>query len=162
MVDAMNAEVSLGTISTVSEAIEWLGYTYLFGALMMPPFPCFQLLSESVLHSENEAQSIQLRWVQEFRFVHLLIVSSRLSLRDPLLTGMAHDEAVEDPQLGSKRQGLTRTAGRRLAEIGMIRFDEVENSLTITDLGRIAAKYYLKHETVEIFSEYQQAGGFPM
>jgi antiviral helicase SLH1 len=41
MVDAMNAEVSLGTISTVSEAIEWLGYTYLFGALPMPPFPYF-------------------------------------------------------------------------------------------------------------------------
>jgi hypothetical protein len=55
MVDAMNAEVSLGTISTVSEAIEWLGYTYLFGALPMSSFPCFWLLSESVLHSENEA-----------------------------------------------------------------------------------------------------------
>jgi antiviral helicase SLH1 len=41
MVDAMNAEVSLGTISTVSEAIEWLGYTYLFGSLPMPPFPYF-------------------------------------------------------------------------------------------------------------------------
>lgn len=69
------------------------------------------------------------------------------------MTGMAHDEGQEDPQLGAKRQGLTRTAGRRLADIGMIRFDEVENSLVITDLGRIAAKYYLKHETVEIFSK---------
>jgi hypothetical protein len=67
---------------------------------------------------------------------------------------MAHDEGQEDPQLGAKREGLTRTAGRRLADIGMIRFDEVANSLVITDLGRIAAKYYLKHETVEIFSEH--------
>jgi antiviral helicase SLH1 len=33
MVDAMNAEVSLGTISNVAEAVEWLGYTYLFGML---------------------------------------------------------------------------------------------------------------------------------
>ena len=31
MVDAMNAEISLGTIATVSEAVEWLGYTYLYG-----------------------------------------------------------------------------------------------------------------------------------
>jgi hypothetical protein len=31
MVDALNAEVSLGTIANVSEAIQWLGYTYLFG-----------------------------------------------------------------------------------------------------------------------------------
>jgi antiviral helicase SLH1 len=106
MVDAMNAEVSLGTISTVPEAIEWLGYTYLFVRMK----------------------------------------------RNPFLYGMAHDETQEDPQLGSKREGLTRTAGRRLADIGMIRFDEVDNSLTITDLGRIAAKYYLRHETVEIFS----------
>jgi len=74
---------------------------------------------------------------------------------DPVI-GMAHDEGQEDPQLGAKRQGLTRTAGRRLADIGMIRFDEVENSLVITDLGRIAAKYYLKHETVEIFSELRR------
>jgi antiviral helicase SLH1 len=66
---------------------------------------------------------------------------------------MAHDECLEDPQLGSKRQGLTQTAGRRLEEIGMIKFDQIESTLTITDLGRIAAKYYLKHETVEIFSE---------
>jgi hypothetical protein len=31
MLDAMNAEISLGTIATVSEAVEWLGYTYLYG-----------------------------------------------------------------------------------------------------------------------------------
>ena len=31
MVDSLNAEVSLGTIGNVQEAIQWLGYTYLFG-----------------------------------------------------------------------------------------------------------------------------------
>lgn len=31
MVDALNAEVSLGTIANVREAISWIGYTYLFG-----------------------------------------------------------------------------------------------------------------------------------
>lgn len=31
MVDALNAEISLGTIANVQEAIQWLGYTYLFG-----------------------------------------------------------------------------------------------------------------------------------
>jgi len=30
MVDSLNAEVSLGTIANVPEAIQWLGYTYLF------------------------------------------------------------------------------------------------------------------------------------
>jgi hypothetical protein len=31
MVDSLNAEISLGTIRNMQEAIEWLGYTYLFG-----------------------------------------------------------------------------------------------------------------------------------
>jgi hypothetical protein len=36
MLDAMNAEISLGTIATVSEAVEWLGYTYLYGEPIQP------------------------------------------------------------------------------------------------------------------------------
>jgi antiviral helicase SLH1 len=32
MVDALNAEISLGTIASVQDAISWIGYTYLFGA----------------------------------------------------------------------------------------------------------------------------------
>lgn len=31
MVDSLNAEIALGTITNVPEAIQWLGYTYLFG-----------------------------------------------------------------------------------------------------------------------------------
>jgi antiviral helicase SLH1 len=31
MVDSLNAEIALGTITNVAEAIQWLGYTYLFG-----------------------------------------------------------------------------------------------------------------------------------
>jgi antiviral helicase SLH1 len=30
MTDAMNAEISLGTVATVHDAVRWLGYTYLF------------------------------------------------------------------------------------------------------------------------------------
>ena len=36
MVDSLNAEVSLGTIANVQEAIQWLGYTYLFGQTSSP------------------------------------------------------------------------------------------------------------------------------
>ncbi|KAJ9107447.1 hypothetical protein QFC21_000900 [Naganishia friedmannii] len=97
MLDAMNAEISLGTIATVSEAVEWLGYTYLYG--------------------------------------------------------MEHDVLQEDPQLVNKRNSLVRTAGRRLAEANMVIFDEINNKFHITDLGRIAAKYYLKHETIEVFNK---------
>lgn len=30
-IDSLNAEIALGTIANVQEAIQWLGYTYLFG-----------------------------------------------------------------------------------------------------------------------------------
>ncbi|KAJ9110457.1 hypothetical protein QFC19_001583 [Naganishia cerealis] len=111
MLDAMNAEISLGTIATVSEAVEWLGYTYLY---------------------------VRMR-------------------RNPFLYGMEHDVLLEDPQLVNKRNALVRTAGRRLAEANMVIFDEINNKFHITDLGRIAAKYYLKHETIEVFNKQFRA-----
>ena len=30
MNDALNAEISLGTVSNINDAVQWLGYTYLF------------------------------------------------------------------------------------------------------------------------------------
>lgn len=39
MIDSMNAEIALGTITNVNEAVQWMGYTYLFGAsFVSPPF----------------------------------------------------------------------------------------------------------------------------
>ncbi len=66
---------------------------------------------------------------------------------------MSHDEPKDDPQLGNKRNQLVTQAARQLSAAKMIRFDELNNALVISDLGRIAAKYYLRHQTVEIFSK---------
>ncbi|BEI88967.1 uncharacterized protein CcaverHIS019_0203290 [Cutaneotrichosporon cavernicola] len=107
MVDALNAEVSLGTIANVREAISWIGYTYLF---------------------------VRMR-------------------REPFIYGMSHNEPRDDPQLGNKRSELVTQAARQLTLAKMIRFDELSNSFTITDLGRIAARYYLRHQTVEVFNK---------
>ena len=38
MVNAMNAEISLGTVATVRDAISWLRYTYLFVRMQKNPF----------------------------------------------------------------------------------------------------------------------------
>jgi antiviral helicase SLH1 len=48
---------------------------------------------------------------------------------------------------------LVHGAATKLDMLQMIKYDQVTNSFFISDLGRIAAKYYLKHETVEILSE---------
>lgn len=67
---------------------------------------------------------------------------------------MPHDEPKDDPQLGNKRNQLITDAARQLVLAKMIRFDEISNALIISDLGRIAAKYYLKHQTMTIFSAF--------
>ncbi|KAF1987287.1 Sec63-domain-containing protein [Aulographum hederae CBS 113979] len=38
MVDNLNAEISLGTVTSVPEAVTWLGYTYLFVRMQRNPF----------------------------------------------------------------------------------------------------------------------------
>lgn len=38
LVDNLNAEISLGTVTNVEEAIEWLGYTYMFVRMKKNPF----------------------------------------------------------------------------------------------------------------------------
>lgn len=37
LVDNLNAEISLGTVTTIEEAVQWLGYTYLFIRMRREP-----------------------------------------------------------------------------------------------------------------------------
>lgn len=66
---------------------------------------------------------------------------------------MPWEERADDPQLGAKRNQLITAAALQLAEARMIAFDRNTGSLVITDLGRIAAKYYIRHKSIEIFNE---------
>lgn len=68
------------------------------------------------------------------------------------LAGIPYNEVADDPQLGAKREQLVKTAARKLASARMIHYDERSGDFTITDLGRIAAKYYIRHATIEIFN----------
>ena len=38
MADSLNAEIALGTVSNARDAVQWLGYTYLFVRMRMNPF----------------------------------------------------------------------------------------------------------------------------
>ncbi|KAG6837982.1 hypothetical protein H0H93_008376 [Arthromyces matolae] len=63
----------------------------------------------------------------------------------------------DDPQLGNKRHQLINFAAQKLADVGMIAFERATGAFTITDLGRIAAKYYIRHASIEIFNkEFRQ------
>ena len=37
MVDNLNAEIALGTVTSVPEAVQWLGYSYLFVRMLRNP-----------------------------------------------------------------------------------------------------------------------------
>ncbi|OCH90702.1 Sec63-domain-containing protein [Obba rivulosa] len=107
MVDSLNAEIALGTVANVHDAVQWLGYTYLF---------------------------VRMR-------------------KNPLQYGLTRDEVAEDPYLGGKRNQLVKEAANKLAEARMISFDRQNGQFTITDLGRIAAKYYIRYLSIEIFNK---------
>jgi len=51
------------------------------------------------------------------------------------------------------RRGVIIRAARGLAKVGMIQFDEMKSTFAITDIGRIAAKYYIRHASVEVFQK---------
>jgi len=63
------------------------------------------------------------------------------------------DSVVDDPQLGGKRNELVNLAAHKLAETKMITLENQHGRFHITDLGRIAAKYYIRHSSMEIFAE---------
>lgn len=107
IVDSLNAEIALGTVSTLQEAVSWLGYTYLF---------------------------VRMR-------------------RNPIHYGITRETITDDPQLGGRRMELVTSAAKKLANCGMINFNERTEELVITDLGLIAAKYYIRHASIEIYNE---------
>ncbi|KAF9646774.1 Sec63-domain-containing protein [Thelephora ganbajun] len=107
MNDALNAEISLGTVSNVNDAVQWLGYTYLF-----------------VRASKN-----------------------------PMAYGMLRDDVAEDPRLGAKRNQLVTNAVRRLVEARMVNWNRSTGALQTTDLGGIAAKYYIRLASIEVFNQ---------
>lgn len=73
--------------------------------------------------------------------------------KNPFLYGMSRDDVAEDPHLGQKRNSLVMTAARRLASAGMINLTEKTSTFSITDLGRIAAKYYIRYASIEVFNK---------
>jgi antiviral helicase SLH1 len=73
--------------------------------------------------------------------------------RNPLAYGMLADEVLDDPQLGSKRLHEITAAAKYLTKCKMLELAEGTGQMRITELGRIAARYYITYRTVEIFNE---------
>jgi len=66
---------------------------------------------------------------------------------------MLWGDVAEDPRLGVKRNQLVTNAVRRLGEARVVNWNRSTGALHITDLGRIAAKYYIRLASIEVFNQ---------
>ena len=66
---------------------------------------------------------------------------------------MLWDEVADDPRLGVKRNQLVVNAVNRLVTARMVNWNRLTGALQTTDLGRIAAKYYIRLASIEVFNE---------
>ena len=117
----------MGTVSNTHDAVQWLGYTYLFVRMRMNPF----------------------FYGWHYHFFIAFFGSDRILLN----LGIVRDSVADDPQLGGKRIELINLAAGKLAETKMITFENQHGRFQITDLGRIAAKYYIRYSSMEIFAK---------
>ncbi|GMH32834.1 hypothetical protein BSKO_00668 [Bryopsis sp. KO-2023] len=107
LVDHLNAEIVLGTVTNLREASTWLSYTYLFVRMV----------------------------------------------KNPRSYGLTWEHLLSDPQLDEHRVDLIKKAARELEDARMARFDEKSSQLYVTELGRVASHYYIKHDTIRTFNE---------
>ena len=107
MVDNLNAEIVLGTVSNVREACVWLSYTYLYTRMR----------------------------------------------KNPLAYGITWNAVYDDPALSLPRREIVTNAARTLHECKMTVFDQKSGNFYITELGRIASLYYLKHSSMALYNE---------
>lgn len=107
LVDNLNAEVVLGTVTNVREACTWLSYTYMH---------------------------------------------TRMT-KNPLAYGVTWEELQSDPGLELHRRRMVERAAKELDRSRMVRFDERSGNLYVTELGRVASHYYVRHKTVVEFNE---------
>lgn len=66
---------------------------------------------------------------------------------------MLWDDVAEDPGLGVKRNQLVTSAVRRLVDARMVNWNGLTGTLKVTDTGSIAAKYYIRVASIEVFNE---------
>ncbi len=108
LVDNLNAEIVLGSVQTLREAVNWLGYTYLYVRM----------------------------------------------LRNPALYGVSADEAERDPLLEQRRTDLLHTAAATLDKNNLVRYDRKTGAFQVTALGRVAAYYYVTHQSMAVYADY--------
>lgn len=106
--DMLNAEIVLGTIHSIGEATDWLGYTYLYVRM----------------------------------------------LRAPRVYGVPLSAIDDDPLLTAFRADLVHTAAAALDRGALVKYDRRSGALASTDLGRVAAHFYIAHASMATYKDH--------
>ncbi|GAX76248.1 hypothetical protein CEUSTIGMA_g3692.t1 [Chlamydomonas eustigma] len=106
LVDNLNAEIVLGTVTNVREAVQWLSYTYLYNRMV----------------------------------------------KNPLVYGLTYQDLALDPTLEAHKRALIVDAAQQLKSSQMTVFDERSGNLFVTELGRVASHYYIRHNSMVTFN----------
>ena len=122
LADALNAEVVLGTVSSLRDAASWLGYTYLYVRMLCAP----ALYGVDPADLEGGGGS----------------------------GGSGSGGAGRDPRLLGRRLDLAHSAALALDRAGLIRYDRASGSVHATDAGRIAAHYYVSHQSIAAYASH--------
>jgi pre-mRNA-splicing helicase BRR2 len=131
LADNLNAEIVLGTIRNRDEAVQWLGYTYLYVPFLSfsPFFPHFL-------------------WINLFinRYVRML--------RAPALYGVGADYQEDDNGLIQKRADIIHSAAILLEKCQLVKYERSTGRFTSTDLGRIASYYYVTYNSMMVYNQH--------
>ena len=73
-------------------------------------------------------------------------------LRNPELYGIL-EEDKNDPMMVGRRHELVHAAATLLSRSNMVRYDKLAGTLQSTALGKIASHYYIKHQSIQVYSE---------
>ena len=150
--DNLNAEVVLGTVSSLREASTWLSYSYLFVRMTRNPLPYGLTLDELAADPEliQHRRTLLTSAAKVRRHAHLADHASCKAHLAP--SRHCRGPSVPRPSCSS---GVARV--QTLEACKMVRFDQASGNLYMTDLGRIASHFYIKHESIIVINGALQA-----
>ena len=124
--NTLNAEVAMGNIVSQKDALDWLGYTFLFVRMIKSP-QTFGVVGAKKTPSLNRGFSP--------------ITTCKWCFK---VLGGNVDKRLKE---------MVNTASKTLDTERLIRAPEATGTFNTTDLGRVACKYYLDHETAKEFND---------
>jgi len=74
-------------------------------------------------------------------------------LKAPELYGVTEVDLSKDEALIQHRADLVHTAATILDKANLINYDKRTGSFQVTDIGRIASYYYIKHQSMSVYNE---------